>query len=60
MAAPRHRRETADELPVPRYDPQIPLRSIDFEAVSPMRHPDEPKTQPTPLATSDALFLAHS
>jgi hypothetical protein len=61
MSAPRHRLETAALPPLVSYEPPIPVRAIDFDAVAPMRKPaSERKTAPTPLETSDALYLAHS
>ena len=45
MAAPRHRRESVAQ-PLTRYEPQIPLRSLDFDAVAPMRKTGEQKKAP--------------
>lgn len=69
MSAPRHRREPNHELPLRSYQPQVSLRSRDFDAVAPVRR-TEPRSSapdqwaeeevPSALATSDALNLAHS
>jgi hypothetical protein len=65
MSAPRHRLER--DQPLLSYEPQIPLRASDFDAVAPIRRlavpaRDQWAEEPTPssLDTSDALYLAHS
>lgn len=55
MSAPRHRREMPLEQPLVRYEPLIPLRSSDFDAVSPMRLPQQARAENPSREKSDAL-----
>jgi hypothetical protein len=71
MSAPRHRREPNHELPLRSYQPPVPLRSRDFDAVAPMRTRAGSSSSvatdqwaeeevPSSLTTTEALYLAHS
>ena len=75
-SSPRHRLEPDEDRPPHTYTGPIAVSSMDFDAVAPRRHParyaepalnrqptgDGPAqlSDPDPLSTSDALFLAHS
>ncbi|MEO8261007.1 MAG: hypothetical protein ABI566_00445 [Pseudolysinimonas sp.] len=68
MSTPRHRREPGAPSASRLQPPPIPLRSIDFDAVAPMRRRVTEATAPhtgresSPSATStrDSMRLAHS
>ena len=60
MSAPRHRLEPADNRQPVNYTPNVQLRSIDFDAVAPMRRTPAREPEQSSIDTSEALYLAHS